>query len=445
MQLTNIKPFNSAMQAPATFKERVVWLLYMGGLFFLLYGSANEFAGASAPHLSVVLDWEHSIAFIPAFIVPYMSLDVVFVIVFLLAHTRFELRVLALRTAFIILASVLIFVIFPLQFSYEKPAADSFGFLFKLLEADKPFNQLPSLHVSFTVVFWFSMKSHMPNKGATCLLAIWLILIIISIVFVFQHHFIDLPSGLLMGIVAVYLFKEGRNENLLNLFMTPRHLKMAIYFLLGSAIFMVLSFKVSPLFMYLFISMLSVSLIYAFGANHFLLANNGPKRSLKWLLFAPYFLGCKLSWYCYKRTLPLCAKVDEGVFVGRHPSFCEYKNLDALGITQVINLASELQFNKTALIQHRFNFLDQTIQDPASLHKVVLLIEEKKSEGIYVHCALGLSRSILVIWAWMIFKGKSHPEIKAHLTQIRPRFVQSKYMQINIDLYCEHLADIDSL
>ncbi|MEI6896834.1 MAG: dual specificity protein phosphatase family protein [Psychromonas sp.] len=443
--MTNVKPFNSAMQAPATLKERFVWLVYMGMLFFLLYGSANEFASVTAPHLSLFWDWEKSIVFMPAFIVPYMSSDLVFVIAFLLVQTRFELRVLALRILFILLVSVLIFLIFPLQFSFEKPAIDSFAFLFKLLEADKPFNQLPSLHVSFSIVFWFSMKSHIANRGLKCLLAAWLTLVVLSTVFVFQHHFIDLPCGLLVGFLAVYLFKKGRNESGLNLFMTPRHLKMALYYLIACIVLMVLSFKISPLFMYLFISMLSVSLIYAFGANHFLLATNGKKNSIKWLLFAPYFLGCKLSWSFYKRALPLFAKVDEGIFVGRHPSLCEYSKISTLGIDQVINLASELQFNKTALIQHRFNFLDQTIQDPASLHKVVLLIEEKKSQGVYVHCALGLSRSILVIWAWMIYKGKNNQEIKAHLTKIRPRYVQSKYMQINIDLYCEHLANKNSV
>ena len=41
----------------------------------------------------------------------------------------------------------------------------------------------------------------------------------------------------------------------------------------------------------------------------------------------------------------------------------------------------------------------------------------------------------------MIFKGKSDEEIIHHLTEIRPRFVQSKYMQINVDLYRQFLVD----
>ncbi|MCP4326164.1 MAG: hypothetical protein GY787_30870 [Alteromonadales bacterium] len=434
-----MKIFNVSLDAPATLKERFVWLVYMGVLFFLLYGSANEFASQTAPHLSLYFDWENNIPFIPMFIVPYMSSDVVFVIAFLLLQTRFELRILALRILFIVLLSVFIFVFFPLQFSFEKPNIESFTFLFTLLEADKPFNQLPSLHVSFSIIFWFSMKQHFSNILLKIILGSWLTLIIISTLFVFQHHFIDLPTGLFVGFLAVYLINEKRSKTLLHKFMTPRHLKMGGYFLLSTIILMVLSFKVNVAFLYPFLSLLSVSLIYAFGFNSLLAPHDGKVNRLQCLLFAPYFLGCKLSWMFYKRSLPLLAKVDEGVFVGRFPAQDEYAQISELGIKQVINLGTELAFNKTQLAQYRFNFLDQTIQRPDQLHQAVLLIERKKSEGVYVHCALGLSRSILVIWAWMIFSGKTNEQIVAHLKNIRPRFVQSKYMQINIELYEDYL------
>ena len=473
------------MQAPATLKERVVWLVFMGLLFFLLYGAANEFAHLSAPHSSIFWDWETQIPFIPAFIVPYMSSDVVFVIAFLLAQTRFELRVLALRVLFIVLLSVSIFVFFPLQFAFEKPPIESFGFLFKLLEADKPFNQLPSLHVSFSIVFWCSMKSHLSNKWVRWFLAVWLSLVTLSTLFVFQHHVIDIPTGLMVGLLAVYLFRKGRNEVLFNKFTTPRHLKMGLYFLTACIVLMMLSFTVyslsipffsvllTYLLLYVFVSLLCVSLIYAFGFNHLLVNQQGNANSLQKIIFFPYFFGCKISWHYYKRSLSLCAHVDQGLFVGRHPSHVEYVTVRGLGVKHVINLACELQLNKSSfifnekqptkivtsplssnsliandhltagkLIQHRLNFLDQTIQSPAALHQAVLLVERYKAEGVYVHCALGLSRSILVIWAWMIFKGKTDQAIIKHLTQIRPRFIQSRYMLINIGLYRGYLKKV---
>ncbi|PKF63746.1 hypothetical protein CW745_02585 [Psychromonas sp. psych-6C06] len=432
--------FNASMQAPATLKERFVWLAYLGILFFLLYGSANEFASLTAPHPSWLFAWESQIPFIEIFIIPYMSSDIIFVIAFLLAQNRLELRTLAVRVAFIVLLSVAMFVVMPLQFSFVKPEIIQFPFLFTLLEADKPFNQLPSLHVSFAIVFWFSMQQHMKALWLKALLGCWLLLIIISTLFVFQHHFVDLPTGLLVGFTAITMFTPKRSPSLLTSFMTPRHLKMALYFLLSSILMMVLSFKVSVYFIYPFLSLLSVSLVYAFGLND-LLVKPGHKANLwQWLIFAPYFLGSKLSWRYYKRSLPLFAKVNDKLYFGRFPTTEEYQQLADLGVNTVINLASELQGNETRLAQHRLNFLDQTIQSPQAIHQAVMLIEQSIKQGVYVHCALGLSRSVLVIWAWMLFNGKSNAEIENELKSIRPRYVQSKYMAINIDLYQQFLS-----
>ena len=439
-KLIKVSNFNPQIDAAATLKERFVWLVYMGALFFLLYGAANQFAAVTAPHYAFFFDWERSIPFVPAFIVPYMSSDVVFVVAFLLAQTRLELRILSIRVLFIVLVSVCIFILSPLQFSFEKPTIESFNFLFTLLEADKPYNQLPSLHASFSLVFWFCMKDLISNRWLKAALACWLTLIVLSTLFVYQHHLIDLPTGLIVGFLSVYLFNKRTQHSLLTHFMTPRHLKMALYFLLASLVFMLLSFTVSAFFIYFFICMLSVSLVYAFGFSHFLVAQE-KVNILQWLIFSPYFLGCKISWHFYKRSIPLHAKIDDGLFFGRFPDFDEYQEISGLGIKRVINLASELQFNKTQLIQHRLNYLDQTIQSPESLHKAVKLIETHKSEGVYVHCALGLSRSILVIWAWMLFNGKTDKEIAQQLIKLRPRYVQSKYMQINVALYQEFLKN----
>ncbi|TEW51548.1 dual specificity protein phosphatase family protein [Psychromonas algicola] len=441
-QSAYLSQFDASLDAPATLKERFVWLVFMGIVFFLLYGAANQFAANTAPHFSFLFDWENNIPFIPGFIVPYMSSDIVFVFAFLLVQTRLALRILAVRVLFIVLVSVSIFILLPLQFSYDKPAIDSFNFLFKLLEADKPFNQLPSLHVSFSIVFWFCMKQHIPNKWIKASLGIWLLLIIISTLFVYQHHFIDLPTGLLVGFLAVYLFNKKSKNSILNQFMTPRHLKMGLYFLAASIALMILSFSIHPLFMYLFITTFSVSLVYAFGMNNLLVSTKKKPNLVQWIVFFPYFLGTRLSWHFYKRSLPLMAKVDDGFYIGRFPTLDEYDEISELGIKRVVNLAIELQLNQTTLKQDQFNFLDQTIQDPALLHQAVLLVKKHKSQGVYVHCALGLSRSILVASAWMLYSGKTEQEIALHLKTIRPRYIQSKYMQVNINLYKSYLKTL---
>ena len=85
-------------------------------------------------------------------------------------------------------------------------------------------------------------------------------------------------------------------------------------------------------------------------------------------------------------------------------------------------------------------FLDLTIPSPEALHRVVMMIEDKKENGVYVHCALGLSRSIMAISAWMLYRGYTMEQIEERLKIIRPAYVKSKYIYVALNLYQSRLA-----
>ena len=432
--------FDVALTAKTAMKERVVWMLYLGITFFLLYGSANHFTSLTAPHASLFFAWEQNIPFIESFIVPYMASDLMFVLAFLLPYTRLELRVLALRVFSIVVVSVVLFLIFPLQFAFEKPAIESFGFLFTALEADKPFNQAPSLHVSFAIVLWYSMQSQFKSLFVKTLLALWFGLIALSTLFVYQHHFIDLPTGALVGFLAVYFISAKRENKILKAFMTPRSLKMALYYLVASAVFMVLAFTVSVFFLYIFLSLFLVSVVYAFGLNEMSPKTLGGYFFLIFLFF-PYRWGNYLSWNYYKKRLELMTHVKEKVYFGRLYDHDERRTIEEKGLKHIINLAPEHNMLRKHIFHRFYNlpFLDQTIPNPKLLHKAVLLIEENKEEGVYVHCALGLSRSVLVVSAWLIYTGHNRDEVTHIMNEIRPKSVKSAYMEITLDIYEEYL------
>jgi len=441
--------FDYNLEAKAVSKERFVWMLYMGIVFFLLYGASNQYAGLTAPHPSFWMAWESQIPFIEAFIVPYMSSDVMFVIAFFMPYTRLELRILAARILFIILLSCMVFVLFPLQFSFEKPEIQSFTFLFGILEADLPFNQLPSLHVAFAMILWASMKKHIKNRWIKIFTALWFWLIALSTVLVYQHHFIDIPTGAIVGLMAIYLLKEEKQSIFTHSFSTPRSLKMALYYIVAAVLFMLLFFYVlsyvlwfSWFFLWIFASLLLVSIIYAFGLNSLLAGKNAKASWLQWILFSPYFVGNYISWQYYKRKLPLIENLKDKVYLGRYPSAKEYRLLEDKGISMAINLATEQQVQKRILPQIRLTFLDQTIQSPESLHQGVQYIETHKDNGVYIHCTLGLSRSVLLASAWLIFQGYSIKEAQAEIAKIRPKYVKSPYMEITLKMYEEHLATI---
>jgi len=438
--------FDHHLDAKAITKEKFVWMLYMGIFFFLLYGSSNQYAGLTSPHPSFWMVWEKQIPFIEAFIVPYMSSDIMFVIAFFMSYTRLELRVLAARILFIILPSCMVFVLFPLQFSFEKPEIQSLTLLFGILEADLPFNQLPSLHVAFAIVLWTSMEKYIKNRWIKIFIALWFWLIALSTVLVYQHHFIDIPTGAMIGLLAVYIIKEEKQSVFTHGFTTPRSLKMALYYIVGAVLSMLMAFYLSSwgswFFLWIFTSLLLVSIIYAFGLNILLAGKNAKASWWQWVLFAPYFLGNYLSWQYYKRKIPLMERLKDNVHVGRYPSVKEYKLLEDKGIGIVINLATEQQVQKNGLSQIRLPFLDQTIQSPESLHEGVEYIETNKKEGVYVHCTLGLSRSVLLVSAWLLFQGYSIEEALEEIVKIRPNYVKSPYMEITLKMYQEYLDSI---
>ncbi len=434
--------FDASLQAKATRKERFVWIVFLGTLFFMLYGAANQYAHLNGPHLSLFMDWETRLPFVPWLIMPYMSSDILFCFAFLLPYTRLELRVLAARVLLIITASVLLFVLFPLQFGFQKPEITEFNFLFGLLQADLPYNQLPSLHISFAVVLWASMRSKIKSLILRVMLAAWLVLIVVSTLLVFQHHFIDIPTGALAGFIALYLVPTSRPSYLTDRFTTPRHIKIGLYYLAGALGMLLASFWLpwfNWFFIWIFISLLLVSIIYAFGLNELLAGKHGKANILQWILFAPYFIGSYLSWHYYRRNIPLMSHVKSHVYLGRYPTSDEYDEIKSEGIVNAINLATEQQIQSEVIQQTRYPFLDLTIQSPESLYQLARTIEASASEKIYVHCALGLSRSVLAVVSWLLYKGHTIEEIKQLIGSHRVSYLDTQYMQVALDLYQNYL------
>ena len=85
--------------------------------------------------------------------------------------------------------------------------------------------------------------------------------------------------------------------------------------------------------------------------------------------------------------------------------------------------------------------LDVVIPSPTRLDAVARRIEERRHEGgVYVHCVLGLSRSVLAAAAWLMRGGKSKAEALEVIDRVRPDRVRRTYMSIALDLYERHLV-----
>src|SRR2546423_262441 len=77
-----------------------------------------------------------------------------------------------------------------------------------LTGVDKPFNQAPSLHIAFFVILW-QLYARRVTGPWIWLVHSWFALIGVSVLTTFQHHFIDIPTGLLVGWLCVWLVPDA--------------------------------------------------------------------------------------------------------------------------------------------------------------------------------------------------------------------------------------------
>ncbi len=117
---------------PTLIKETGTWkwgllcLVFLAPFFFLTYGFANQYASGLAYVPSIVFDWEKHIPLWAWTIVPYWSIDLFYGLSLLLCWNKFELKQQALRLFLAQVISISCFLLFPLKFSFERPALDGF-------------------------------------------------------------------------------------------------------------------------------------------------------------------------------------------------------------------------------------------------------------------------------------------------------------------------------
>ena len=189
------------------FLSQLAALVVVAAIFYASYGATNALASARANVPEIYFAWERAVPFWAWSIVPYWSLNLLYALGFFLCRDGRELARYVTQLLAAQLIATLFFIIFPLQMSWEKPAVSGLsGFLFSSLAAfDLPFNQAPSLHIILCVVvgaFYLRKARAVWLKAA---LVAWFALIGLSVLTTYQHHFIDIPTGLAAGCLVLLI------------------------------------------------------------------------------------------------------------------------------------------------------------------------------------------------------------------------------------------------
>ena len=159
------------------------------------------------------------------------------------------------------------FILFPLQFSFLQPPADGLsGLLFELLGSfDKPYNQAPSLHIALVVILWH-LYAHRLDGWSKWLLNLWFLAIGATVLTTYQHHFIDLPTGALLGWLCVWLWPLNHVSPVSRpaLARDRQRRRLARYYALGGVGLFVLAFWFGGGWLWLVWPAISVSLVALF-------------------------------------------------------------------------------------------------------------------------------------------------------------------------------------
>ena len=181
-------------------------LMQVSIAFVVLYAVSNYLTGLRSDIGEGVFAWERAIPFVAISILPYLSIFALFAASFFLCRGREELERHCARLLLALLISILCYALFPLRFDFVRPEpTGATGAVFKMLwTVDLPFNRAPSLHISVLVILWARFIDVLPARSRT-LLHVWMTAIAVSVLTTYQHHVIDVVSGLLVGATCLAL------------------------------------------------------------------------------------------------------------------------------------------------------------------------------------------------------------------------------------------------
>jgi len=416
-------------------------------LFQLTYPFTAAYASSLVAVPSFVFAFEQYIPFIPWMILPYMSSGLFFCLVPFYCRQKRELLCYAKRFTFITLIAALCFLLFPLRFSFDRPSVENplFTIFFSFLQKyDSPFNQAPSLHVAYACLFWSVLRWKF-NGWKKIILGIWLLLMGIGTLTVYQHHVIDLLTACILVQVSFILFpnivdteynqpqksgqgrrsgyertcdednSEGVNSNIdgerfERRILPTRNQQLANSYYLAGWIFMLLALLCEGrllllmLFVWLALVCFAVGYNYLRGCTGFLKDHRGRIPLIKKVFYAPYQFAYRLIWRFFrKKNNPPLMEVLPRCYVGPRLNSSE---LVALGLNRnlvVFDLAAELeevQLLGTMEKYYSFPLLDIAEIDVHDAHVIINAMVSayrklNEHENMIIHCTMGYSRSMI--------------------------------------------------
>lgn len=181
-------------------------------LFLIIYLYSNDYA-ENQQRIHLYFEWELGIPLISWMIVPYMLFNLMWVVPLVLLSKN-EISKLGLAFGTCTLIGGVIFLLFPAELGFARSApANYLAPLYDVLFSfDKPYNLVPSLHVSYVFLYYLSCRNKIQNKVAGVLFSAWILITISSVILTHQHHLIDIAAGILLASLSSKVWTTRRTD-----------------------------------------------------------------------------------------------------------------------------------------------------------------------------------------------------------------------------------------
>lgn len=395
-------------------------------LFVVVYNVCNRLTHIR-PDVGVwAFQWESLWPVVPAMIVPYWSIDLLFVIAPFLCTTREEVAVYRRRIVFVICGAALGFLLIPLRFAFPRPEVHGFfaPWFAALYTFDFPHNLFPSLHIALRTVLtahYVGLSRGVWRTVAHC----WFSLIGLSTLLTWQHHLVDVLGGFWLAGIALHLFEAGEPVR-----PCVRNWFMVIIYGLIAVICSQLARLAWPwTFTFVWPAFAFGTAAYGYsGYGSIYRKNAGRLTFFTKLLFGPLLAAQWISWRYYRGQSARWSELTSRVWLGPVLTEDEANAAIAAGVTAVLDLTVEFSRPDAFKKLHYLNvpILDLTAPSQSQLMVASAFIERESSQGVvFIHCKAGYSRTAVAATAWLLVteRAKNADDAFAQLMKVRPRIV----------------------
>ncbi len=398
--------------------------LWLSFWFVLVYNGCNYLASLRPEVGHVAFWWERFMPFFPVLIIPYWSIDLLFVLAPFFCRSDFLLRQHLKRVTLGIAIAGFFFLNFPLTLAFQRPPVEGFlGKLFSSLETMNNFyNCAPSLHIVLRTNLWPIYVT--PARGmARIFIGLWFFSIGLSTLFCWQHHLVDVFTGQLLGLFCLFVLPSvpfvrpfvdrARGINARS--------DIALRYSLGALGLWILCWSfwyTSVLLLWPALSLSLVAAAYWGMGPTFLRKYQGRQlQGARWLL-NPYRWVSQWTASYFNAGQPAYAEAQPGLFVGRR---LNQQEALALPVEAVLDLTAEYDEVPAFLERTYLNLpvLDLTAPSLDQLRQGVEFV--RAHPNCYIHCSLGLGRSVTFLVAYWISQGQSLGDALTRAQQVRPR------------------------